>query len=89
MLIVPGNVMPAFVGHSHGGPDGGHYDGGNHPGTGDGGGGNGSHHGIPMVEVAMVMDITMVVAIAEIMIKIANIAEIAIRITTTYANAHQ
>ena len=41
-----GNVMPAFVGHSHGGPDGGHYDGGNHPGTGDGGGGNGSHHGM-------------------------------------------
>ena len=40
-----GNVMPAFVGHSHGSPDGGHYDGGNHPGTGDGGGGNGSHHG--------------------------------------------
>ena len=41
-----GNVMPAFAGHSHGGPDGGHYGGGNHPGTGDGDGGNGSHHGI-------------------------------------------
>gem|GEM_PF-1638993 len=40
-----GNVMPAFVGHSHGGQDGGHYDVGNHPGTGDGSdGGNGSHH---------------------------------------------
>ncbi|HEY7573443.1 MAG TPA: hypothetical protein VH796_18945 [Nitrososphaeraceae archaeon] len=40
-----GNVMPAFVGHSHGGQNGGHYDGGNHPGTRDGGVGNGSHHG--------------------------------------------
>ncbi len=40
-----GNVMPAFVGHSHDGQDGGHYGGGNHPGTGDGDRGNGSHHG--------------------------------------------
>lgn len=40
-----GNVMPAFVGHSHGGQDGGHYGGDNHPGTGDGGEGNRSHHG--------------------------------------------
>jgi hypothetical protein len=40
-----GNVMPAFVGHSHDGQDGGHYGGGNHPGTGDGDRVNGSHHG--------------------------------------------
>jgi hypothetical protein len=49
---------------------------------------------VPMIEMAMVMDTTMVVAITEIMIKITNIAEIAIRITTTrmttiYADAYQ
>ena len=85
-----GNVMPAFVDHSHGSLDGGHYDGGNHQVQEMVEEETGAIMVVPMVEVAMIMDITMV-AIAEIMIKIANIAEIVIRITTTrtYADAYQ